>query len=309
MYFSVPAECERLGGSHRGAPPGHFSRGESHVPALVGRRRAIQEDGGGMGAQTCLRCGAPVDAEDTVCFSCGAPIGDTKTPTQPVNVPRQPRPAVPSHPTAETPAVAVVPAPASAPHSLPRSPVPARSLAAQSSASPAGNRWALLLLGAVVIALVAAGAGLALRATLAAPPIASTSGYTARHLFRFDRPALWSVTTTPNGVLLADSGATSTVRITAVAADSSQTAQSEAADLATATPGLAPASEQVIGGQTWEQVAGQITGDDGATHQVVDYVTIRAGELYIIECSCPVASYSSTNTLVFQPLLASFTFL
>jgi hypothetical protein len=271
----------------------------------------IQEDGGGMGTQTCLRCGAPVEPEDTVCFTCGAPIGDTKTPTQPVNIPRQARPAVPSRPTAEHPAVVAAPVAVSAPQSRPHSrpPVPARPFDPRSSRATGGNRWALLLLGAVVVALLAAGAGLALRATLAAPPIASTSVYTSRHLFRFDRPALWNVTTMPNGVLLTDSGGTSTVRITAVAVSLSQTAQSEATAIATATPGLASAPERRLGGQTWQQLSGQITGSDGATRQVVEYVTIRNSELYTIECSCPVASYSSTNTLVFEPLLTSFTFL
>ncbi|HEX6123231.1 MAG TPA: hypothetical protein VFY89_08720 [Ktedonobacterales bacterium] len=262
-----------------------------------------------MGAQTCLRCGASVEPEDTVCFTCGAPIGDTKTPTQPVNVPRQPRPAVPARATAEAPAIVAAPAAVSAPASRPRSAVPARPLDARSAGATPGNRWALLLLGAVVVALLAAGAGLALRATLAAPPVASTSVYTARNLFRFDRPALWSATPLRNGVLLADSGGTSTVRITAVAVSLSQTAQSEATAIATATPGLLPAPEVRIGDQTWQQLSGQLTGSDGATRQIVEYVTIRDSELYTIECSCPLSSYTSTNTLVFQPLLASFAFL
>jgi len=42
-------------------------------------------------AQVCLRCGAPYEDDATVCFTCGAPIGEIKTPTQPVAVPRLPK--------------------------------------------------------------------------------------------------------------------------------------------------------------------------------------------------------------------------
>jgi hypothetical protein len=38
------------------------------------------------------------------------------------------------------------------------------------------------------------------------------------------------------------------------------------------------------------------------------YVDVHAGDLYTIETSSPASVASSINTLVYQPLLASFTF-
>ncbi len=257
-----------------------------------------------MAAQTCLRCGAPVDPDDTVCFNCGAPIGESKTPTQPVNVPRATGRAAPSQPSAPS----GLPAPASSVAALP---LPTRPLPAV-SATPAartGNRWVLLLLGAVLLALLAAGAGLALRATLAAPPVGKTALYRdPAHRFSFERPALWTVTTEPGGVLLTDSDGTSAVTISVSAPSGDETAADAASALATATPGLASGQGQQIGGQGWVQLSGQMTGSDGAVRQVAIYVTVRNGSLYTITCSCPVASFDATNNLVFQPLLASFVF-
>lgn len=63
-----------------------------------------------------------------------------------------------------------------------------------------------------------------------------------------------------------------------------------------------------IAGDQWERRAGQVTGVDGATRVVTLYVDIHAGELYTIETSSPTSVSDSINTLVYQPLLASFTF-
>jgi hypothetical protein len=168
-----------------------------------------------------------------------------------------------------------------------------------------------LLLGAVVLALLAVGAGLALRATLAAPPVAKTTSFTdATHHFRFQRPALWNVSAEPNGALLTDSDGTSTVRIEVAAPSNSDESATDAANaVATATPGLATAPAQQVAGQAWEQRSGQLTGNDGAVHEIADYITVHDGQVYIIECASPLASFDATNNLVFQPLLASFTFL
>ncbi|HEV8190010.1 MAG TPA: hypothetical protein VGP82_00770, partial [Ktedonobacterales bacterium] len=44
-----------------------------------------------MASQTCLRCGALCDEDATVCYTCGAPLGEVKSPTQPVPIPKLPQ--------------------------------------------------------------------------------------------------------------------------------------------------------------------------------------------------------------------------
>jgi hypothetical protein len=259
-----------------------------------------------MAAQTCLRCGAPVEPDDTVCFNCGAPIGDSKTPTQPVNVPRQITRAAPSSPAATSESVSEA---RQSTQVLTSRPLPARQAPSAPGAARSSSRWAVLLLGTVALALLAAGAGLALRASLAASPIPKTTVYRdPSHRFSFQRPALWNVTSQPTGVLLTDSDGTSSIQIAIGSSGGDQTATDAANAIATATPGLAGAPQQQIGGQVWAQVSGQVTGSDGAVRQVAVYVTPHAGALYTITCISPLASFATTNNLVFQPLLASFAF-
>jgi hypothetical protein len=69
-----------------------------------------------------------------------------------------------------------------------------------------------------------------------------------------------------------------------------------------------PPSTQQVGGQTWQVRSGRTTGHDGVTREDVLLVTVHGGALYAIEFVCPIASYSDTNRLVYQPLLTSFTF-
>ena len=269
-----------------------------------------------MAAQTCLRCGAPIEPDDTVCYACGAPIGDTKTPTQPVNVPRTAeRAAVSPSATASHPVASA--AQEAAPHGpTPSQPLATRPVAAVAPAHPdaarqatPSNRWVLLLLGAVLLAALAVGAGLVVRAVLAGPPVARTTLYRdTRFGYSFQRPALWSTTAQPDGVLLTDSDGASTVRISVSTPNDNQSAAAAVGAIASATPGLTAAPAAQFAGQTWEQVSGQVTGADGAVHQVVVYATLHDSQLYLVTCSSPLASFDATNNLVFQPLLSSFTF-
>jgi hypothetical protein len=72
--------------------------------------------------------------------------------------------------------------------------------------------------------------------------------------------------------------------------------------------GLNAAPTTQLAGATWEQRAGQATGRDGVVRATTIYVTLRGGQVYVITLSSPLATFSSTNTLVYQPLLASFQF-
>ncbi|MBF6592303.1 MAG: hypothetical protein IVW57_17460, partial [Ktedonobacterales bacterium] len=130
------------------------------------------------------------------------------------------------------------------------------------------------------------------------------------HRFRFVRPALWTLTPEADGALLTDSNGASTIRVTVAPSAAGETAQTRAAALVTATPALAiTPPERQIADQSWVQLTGQVTGTDGAVRKVADYVTLRGGQVYLIECVSPIASYDATNNLVFQPLFASFAFL
>ncbi|HLJ81916.1 MAG TPA: hypothetical protein VKT52_10550, partial [Ktedonobacterales bacterium] len=106
---------------------------------------------------------------------------------------------------------------------------------------------------------------------------------------------------------LTDTDGTSTATVTVATPNQGDTAQSRADALATSL-GLTAAPPQTIGGDTWEQRTGQFTGADGAVRQAAVFVTLHDGLLYTIQVTSPVASFSSLNNLVFQPLLASFQF-
>lgn len=257
--------------------------------------------------ETCLRCGAPYEPAQTVCFKCGAPIGETRSSTQPVpavNVPRAEasgQPAAASAPVGAAAATATPAVPAAATGAAParQTPRPARTR----------RRGGLIVLLVCVLVLAAGGgAAYIVRALTATPPVASASVYRdPQHRFSFQRPALWQVTSSADGVTMTDSSGASTAQVTVAAPLADETAQSHARTLA-AQLGLTSAPPQRIAGQQWEQLTGQVTGTDGAVRQMAVYVTLHDGDLYTIRLSSPVASYDSTNNLVFTPLLASFAF-
>ncbi len=250
-----------------------------------------------MASQICLRCGALCDEDATVCFTCGAPLGEVKTPTQPVPIPRLPKqeqapePAPPSQPPVSTGTIATLKKP-KAEVELPRR----------------KRRWPVfVLLGMLALALVGGGAYV-LRAVLAAPPVAHSVVYRdPQQRFHFTRPNLWVLTAAPNGVLLTDSGGTSSLRLTISTPGTGEDAIKHAAAIA-ASENLNNAAPQTYAGETWEQRTGVVTGSDGVVRQELLLVTEHEGLLYTIECAAPLSSFDSTNNLVFQPLLTSFTF-
>lgn len=256
-------------------------------------------------AGTCLRCGTPYETGATVCLTCGAPIGETQTPTQPVralNVPRATNaPALAGQPAQPSPASVTVAT--AAPHSAAGVPAPP---------PPASGKRRFGIVGIVLISLlvlvVLGGAAYTIRALTAPPPIAHQTSYRdPRHRFHFQRPALWLVTPSADGVTLSDTDGTSTAKITLPTLPSPETAKAYADQLATQN-NLSPSLPQQIAGEQWEQRLGQVTGTDGAVREVVTFVTVHNAHLYVIQFACPVATYDSINNLVYQPLLASFAF-
>lgn len=247
--------------------------------------------------ETCLRCGTPYEQGQTVCFKCGAPIGETRSSTQPV-----PAIKVPQVDEASQPAPAAEPA-----RAFTTSVTTAQQEAPSTKRRRRGGGWLVPLVCVLVLA-AGGGAAYVVRTLTAPPPLASATVYhDPQHRFSFQRPTLWLVTPAADGVTLTDSDGASTAQVTVDAPAPGETAQTQAKALATQLD-LTAAAPQQIGGESWEQAAGQVTGADGAVRQLVVYVTLHDGELYTIELSSPVASYSGTNNLVFQPLLASFSF-
>jgi hypothetical protein len=161
-----------------------------------------------------------------------------------------------------------------------------------------------------VLVLLAAGGGVYLvRGLTAGPPVSSQSTYRdPQYHFSFREPTLWTTLQTANGVELSDSDGTSTAAIEVVPLSTPQTA-SDYADKAATQMGLGPAPEQFIGGVAWEQRSGLVTDlTDGVVHKVVLFVTVHNGLIFTITFSCPIASYMQISVMVYQPLLASFTF-
>lgn len=263
-------------------------------------------------AGTCLRCGAPYESGATVCLTCGAPIGETQTPTQPVralNLPRATNAPAPASQQAQASAAspsipASVTVASAAPHS--------GAAPAQPPAPPASGKRRLGIMGialvSVLVLVVLGGVAYTVRALTAAPPVAQQTIYRdPQHRFHFQRPALWLVTPAADGVTLSDSDGTSTAKITLPTLASPETAKAYADQLATQSNLSATISQQ-IAGETWEQRLGQVTGSDGAVREVVIFVTVHNAHLYVIQFTCPVATYDSINNLVYQPLLVSFAF-
>lgn len=271
-----------------------------------------------MEERRCLRCGAPYDEGATVCFTCGASIGELETPTQPVRAPRRPaaEPA-PVAVAAEAASSATSQAEQQATPMAPSSPPsPPRPLTVGTSYHPVAVaprpprrvRWPLVIGALVVVALLAAGGAIGARALLATPPVSKTTVYhDPQARFSFKEPTLWTVTPRADGALLADSSGANTLTISVAAAQAGQTAPGVADTLA-AQQGLQSAAPEQIAGDQWEQRTGSVTGADGATRVVTLYVDIHAGLVYTIQTSSPSSVADSENTLVYQPLLASFTF-
>jgi hypothetical protein len=165
-------------------------------------------------------------------------------------------------------------------------------------------------MGVVLLVLIAAGGAFYLvRGLTAPPPVTSRTTYQdPQHRFSFQQPTLWTSVTAASGVQLSDSDGSSTVIIAVLENSTAKTAATYA-DAQAAQLGLSPAPPQQIGGTLWEQRAGRVTDPaDGAVHQVVLFATVHDAQIYSITFTCPIASYMQINTIVFQPLLASFRF-
>jgi hypothetical protein len=163
---------------------------------------------------------------------------------------------------------------------------------------------------AVLLILLAAGGGFYLvRGLTAGPPVSSQSTYRdQQYQFSFRQPTLWTTLQTSNGVELSDSDGTSTAAVEVVPLGTPQTA-SDYADKVASQMGLGPAPAQFIGGVAWEQRSGLVTDlTDGVVHKVVLFVTVHNGLIFTITFSSPIASYMQISLMVYQPLLASFTF-
>ena len=272
-----------------------------------------------MSELACLRCGAPYEEGATVCFTCGASIGELETPTQPVRTPRYRASAPASEPPVAAPAIAASDATSLSPAASPApasSAIPKRVLVG-SSASPSApeiapkthrRRWPIIIASLAVLIALVAGGGYALRAALAGPPVPKSVTYRDPDgRFTITMPALWTITRQASGALLTDSSGANSVTIRDTPAQPKQTAASVADSLA-APLSLQPATPAQIGGDVWQQRAGQVTGQDGATRMIALYVDLRGGEIYTIQLSSPTTSYDTINNLVYQPLLASFSF-
>lgn len=272
-----------------------------------------------MAVRQCLRCGAPYDEGATVCFTCGASIGELETPTQPVRAPKGPfagaiAEAATDEATNSAPAAATAESTSDAPVTTAMQ-TPARPLTVGSHypsptptpPAPHRPRWPLLVGLLVVVALIV-GSIYAARTLLAPPPLPQTITYhDQQDRFSFAEPALWKVTPRDDGALLADSSGANTLTITVATNTAGQTAGA-VANMLGSQQGLQNAPAVAIAGDQWEQRSGAVTGADGATRFVTLYVDVHAGDLYTIQTSSPTSVAASINTLVYQPLLASFTF-
>lgn len=242
---------------------------------------------------TCEQCGAPYLEGVTICYSCGAPIGEVEQPTQPV--------VVPVHLRARVAALAAsLPTPTAAPEQEP--PHPARE-----PLWPPRIRPVSVVLLATTLVLLAVGL-VVLNYRLIPPDVPVANIYRdPAHRFHFAQPTLWQATPYAAGVELMDASAVSTAQISVLAPSGDEDAATRADALAQSL-GLGPADPVVVAGEMWQQRAGQVVDQNGVRRQIVVLVTLHAGQFYVIEYACPLASFSATNRLVFQPLLRSFAF-
>ncbi len=253
-----------------------------------------------MEGGTCLRCGAPYEAEATVCYTCGAPIGETRSNTQPVPALRRLKPDDGADAGQTSAPVAT--------SSMPIAPAPPSRPLERATRKRKRPLWPVLLLACILVLGAFGGAAYVLRLVTASPNVSQQTLYSdPAHRFHFQRPTLWQISATSGGVALSDATGTSSAMVTVSTAGASDSAAT-AADALAAPLGLTTQPGQVFAGTTWERRAGQATGQDGAVRYYVVLATLREGEIYVIEFSSPVASYAATNTLVYQPMLNSFAF-
>ena len=311
----------------------------------------------------CLRCGAPYEPDDTVCYHCGAPIGETQGDTAPVKIVRvnaasggggslasgsgQPAegaassgrppdgaassgrpPDAPTDsgsplPVGEGPGVRTPPEvdlSRITVGSMPAvRPAPGEARPASPGRRRSGRRmWVVAAVLVVAVVLAALGGALyARRGAPTAPPVAGQVSYAdPAGRFHLLHPALWSATPTATGVSLTDSGGTSSVTVVILTPGTAGipagiSAAAYADQLARQQGGaapLAPLAAREVGGVLWQQREGSVTGPDGAVRETLLLVTAHAGNLYVITCISPVASFGATQNLVFDPLLGSFGF-
>jgi hypothetical protein len=284
----------------------------------------------------CLRCGAPYEPDDTVCYTCGAPIGETQGNTQPVRAVKVARGSepVPLADDGGTPEETAEREPAqgtagntaeeaTAPPEVDISRITVGSMPAVRPApvsAPRAKRrvWPLVLVACVVVLAALGGALYATRAlNPPSPPVAHQTRYSDPNgRFHFVRPALWNISSSgESGVTLTDSSGASVVQIIVAApgmGDVPQDATRYADQLAAAAGNggqpLAAQTARTLAGAHWEQRVGPVTGSDGAVRRVLLLVTEHGGSLYAIRCTSPLASFEATDNLVFEPLLSSFTF-
>jgi ribosomal protein L40E len=252
---------------------------------------------------TCLRCGAVYEAGAVVCFKCGAPIGEISTPTQPIT-----RQMATPPPPAPPPAADAERTPRKKKATRAKAPKPPKPPLAPEVARSRRRRWLRIAVFAA-LAVVVVGAGVwGVRALTAGPPVPKQVAYQdPAHRFRLNRPGLWSATPETDGVLLADSSGASSVHVTVRAQTGGETART-AADAIAIARNLKATEPVSFADASWEQRVGQLTGRDGAVRQVTVDVTVHDGYVYTVELASPLATYSSVDTLVFQPTLASFQF-
>jgi len=284
---------------------------------------------------TCLRCGAPYDADDTVCYTCGAPIGETQGNTQPVRAVKAMRASGASAPLAAD-GVDVEPegtaegaeraAPPRAAESVPPEvdisritvgSMPVVRPLPTPQARPRRWLWPLVAAVCVVVLAVLSGALYVSRTLNTPPPVAHQTRYSdPSGRFHFVRPALWSISSSgEGGVTLTDSDGASVVQVIVAMPgvdDVPQDAKAYTDQLASPAAGggapLAASGPRNVAEVQWEQRVGTVTGSDGAVRRVLLLVTQHAGSLYVIRCSSPLASFDATDNLVFEPLLSSFAF-
>src|SRR5262249_44324338 len=163
-----------------------------------------------MESGTCLRCGAPYEPGDTVCYTCGAPIGETRVNTQPVRVIRAPKPEPAtvqpsSQPADHSPTAAQAP-----PLTWPKA-----ARGPQASRLPRRRmRLLVTLLGSLLVLLALGAAAYELRILNAAPPVAHQTLYhDPQGRFSFQRPVLWEAHPSASGISLSDSDGISTASV------------------------------------------------------------------------------------------------
>lgn len=273
--------------------------------ALAAREAKLVDQG-----VTCERCGASCEPDATVCFSCGAPIGELEQPTQPVRVPAHLRAGRASASSQEESTGEA--------EGAPRAPAPPADAAIPTATTTTTwpQRWRrrqiirTLELAFIVLLVAAMGTGVVVLHYRLIPDgvPAQTLYRDPAHRFHFVQPALWQALPNADGVTLGDSTGTNSVQIAAIYPQSTKQTAAYYAHETGARLGLSTGIPIEVAGATWEEQAGQVMATDNVTRQIVVLVTTYNGELFIIQYSSPVTSFSIANDVTFQPLLRSFAF-